>query len=103
MADRVAEIFGRMSRPTESASGATENEESSGERAIVEIVKKGKVVHRDPAPIPMAGGRVYREYVIPGGSASSDDIDPPAPAKPPKAARATTNRAASRATTRRKR
>lgn len=102
MAERVAEIFGRMNQPTKPASRATENENGPGEHATIEITAEGKVVHRDPAPIPLARGVVYREYVIRGVSSSPDETDAPSPVKRRKAARTTARRTASRARTGRK-
>lgn len=76
MAGRVAEILGRMSRVTAAGATTEEKEEGPAEQASVEIVSKGKVLHRDPVPIRLGRGAVYREYVVPAsGPASPADVD----------------------------
>lgn len=68
--DSISGMFARM-RARVDASRAAATGDAAGAAsqpagAMVEIVRGGAVLHRDPVPVVFGEGRIYREYVITG-------------------------------------
>ena len=59
LVERITDLFSSVTEPG-SVAGATDHQET----AAVEILKKSKLIYRDPAPVVRGQGSVYREYVI---------------------------------------
>jgi pyruvate/2-oxoglutarate dehydrogenase complex dihydrolipoamide acyltransferase (E2) component len=74
LSERMEELLARSARDT-AAAPADATGTRSAYRAIgrVEILDaKGNLLYQDPAPLPLQGGTVYREYLVGPGSPGKD-------------------------------
>jgi hypothetical protein len=76
--EQIAELFARQEKEREEE----QLNQETGEESRVEILKKGKLLHEDPAPIRLDDGGVYREYVISDKASPSKPDSEESPSSP---------------------
>lgn len=83
---RIAALFADGGQAT----GAAQPTKDQGQATVgqVEILNKETLLYRDPTPVVLQNGSIYREYVIPDIASSSTsgsrDVPKPPPSTPPR-------------------